>query len=114
MSSFLQNFPNDPSTKEKYGPVLPWPSQISADFLDSNQRLSGKRWFRFDDRETGKLEAVASRAKIVHIDIDSAEFGKNKQPHVLGCGDIKIAQECDYEHRGQETSDVGCPVLQVQ
>ncbi|GAB2251553.1 hypothetical protein Droror1_Dr00004400 [Drosera rotundifolia] len=46
---------------------------------------------RFDDRVTGKLEAFASRAKIVHIDIDSAEIGKNKQPHVSVCVDIKPA-----------------------
>jgi len=46
---------------------------------------------RFDDRVTGKLETFASRAKIVHIDIDSAEIGKNKQPHVSVCGDLKLA-----------------------
>ncbi|MCE3214723.1 hypothetical protein HAX54_053138 [Datura stramonium] len=46
---------------------------------------------RFDDRVTGKLETFASRAKIVHIDIDSAEIGKNKQPHVSICTDIKLA-----------------------
>ncbi|KAL2934395.1 ALS SURA: Acetolactate synthase 1 chloroplastic [Bienertia sinuspersici] len=46
---------------------------------------------RFDDRVTGKLEAFASRAKIVHIDIDSAEIGKNKQPHVSICADMKVA-----------------------
>ncbi|XP_076889729.1 acetolactate synthase 1, chloroplastic-like [Bidens hawaiensis] len=46
---------------------------------------------RFDDRVTGKIESFASRAKIVHIDIDSAELGKNKQPHVSICGDVKIA-----------------------
>ncbi|KAK8510380.1 hypothetical protein V6N13_100406 [Hibiscus sabdariffa] len=46
---------------------------------------------RFDDRVTGKLEAFASRAKIVHIDIDSAEIGKNKQPHVSVCSDVKLA-----------------------
>ncbi|KAK4352614.1 hypothetical protein RND71_028132 [Anisodus tanguticus] len=46
---------------------------------------------RFDDRVTGKLEAFASRAKIVHIDIDSAEIGKNKIPHVSICADIKLA-----------------------
>ncbi|KAL1289221.1 hypothetical protein HN51_057816 [Arachis hypogaea] len=46
---------------------------------------------RFDDRVTGKLEAFASRAKIVHIDIDSAEIGKNKLPHVSVCGDLKLA-----------------------
>ncbi|KAJ8772285.1 hypothetical protein K2173_027462 [Erythroxylum novogranatense] len=31
------------------------------------------------------------RAKIVHIDIDSAEIGKNKQPHVSVCADVKLA-----------------------
>lgn len=46
---------------------------------------------RFDDRVTGKLETFASRAKIVHIDIDSTEIGKNKQPHVSICTDIKLA-----------------------
>ncbi|KAF9618319.1 hypothetical protein IFM89_000954 [Coptis chinensis] len=45
---------------------------------------------RFDDRVTGKIEAFASRAKIVHIDIDSAEIGKNKQPHVSVCADVKM------------------------
>ncbi|XP_028765102.1 acetolactate synthase 3, chloroplastic-like [Neltuma alba] len=48
---------------------------------------------RFDDRVTGKLEAFASRAKIVHIDIDAAEIGKNKLPHVSICADIKVALE---------------------
>ncbi|KAI8543845.1 hypothetical protein RHMOL_Rhmol08G0251100 [Rhododendron molle] len=46
---------------------------------------------RFDDHVTGKLEAFASRAKIVHIDIDSAEIGKNKQPHVSVCAVLKFA-----------------------
>ncbi|KAJ0988802.1 hypothetical protein J5N97_007158 [Dioscorea zingiberensis] len=48
---------------------------------------------RFDDRVTGKLEAFAKRAKIVHIDIDPAEIGKNKQPHVSICADMKVALE---------------------
>ncbi len=37
---------------------------------------------RFDDRVTGKLEAFAQHAKIVHIDIDAAEIGKNKYVNV--------------------------------
>ncbi|MEJ2270699.1 MAG: thiamine pyrophosphate-binding protein [Desulfobulbaceae bacterium] len=32
---------------------------------------------RFDDRVTGKLEEFAPYAKIIHIDIDAAEIGKN-------------------------------------
>ncbi|BFI39660.1 acetolactate synthase I/II/III large subunit [Marchantia polymorpha subsp. ruderalis] len=46
---------------------------------------------RFDDRVTGKLETFASRSSIVHIDIDPAEIGKNKQPHVSMCADVKPA-----------------------
>jgi acetolactate synthase-1/2/3 large subunit len=45
---------------------------------------------RFDDRVTGKLETFAPHAKIVHIDIDPAEIGKNKVVDVPIVGDSKI------------------------
>ena len=32
---------------------------------------------RFDDRVTGKVSAFASRAKIIHVDIDPTQIGKN-------------------------------------
>ena len=32
---------------------------------------------RFDDRITGRLDTFAPHAKIIHIDIDPAEIGKN-------------------------------------
>ena len=44
---------------------------------------------RFDDRVTGKLEAFAARARIVHIDIDPAEINKNKASHITVCADAK-------------------------
>jgi acetolactate synthase I/II/III large subunit len=44
---------------------------------------------RFDDRVTGKLEGFASTAKVIHIDIDPAEVGKNRTPDVPIVGDIK-------------------------
>ena len=44
---------------------------------------------RFDDRVTGKLESFASRARIVHIDIDPAEINKNKASHITVCADAK-------------------------
>ena len=44
---------------------------------------------RFDDRVTGKLDEFASRAKVIHIDIDPAEVGKNRQPQVPIVGDVK-------------------------
>ena len=34
---------------------------------------------RFDDRATGKLETFAPYARVIHIDIDPAEIGKNKK-----------------------------------
>jgi acetolactate synthase-1/2/3 large subunit len=35
---------------------------------------------RFDDRVTGKLDEFASKAKVIHVDIDPAEVGKNRRP----------------------------------
>lgn len=45
---------------------------------------------RFDDRVTGNLNHFASQAKVIHIDIDPAELGKLKQPHVAIQGDAKL------------------------
>ncbi|XPM67657.1 biosynthetic-type acetolactate synthase large subunit [Cyanobacterium sp. IPPAS B-1200] len=44
---------------------------------------------RFDDRVTGKLDEFASRAKVIHIDIDPAEVGKNRRPDVPIVGDVR-------------------------
>ncbi|WP_342438806.1 biosynthetic-type acetolactate synthase large subunit [Paenibacillus sp. FSL L8-0436] len=44
---------------------------------------------RFDDRVTGKLDGFAPKAKIVHIDIDPAEIGKNVSPDIPIVGDVK-------------------------
>ncbi|MEO8476589.1 MAG: acetolactate synthase large subunit [Actinomycetota bacterium] len=44
---------------------------------------------RFDDRVTGKLAGFAPHAKIVHVDIDPAEIGKNRVVDVPIVGDCK-------------------------
>ncbi len=44
---------------------------------------------RFDDRVTGKLSSFAQNAKIIHVDIDPAELGKNRYVDVAINGDLK-------------------------
>ncbi|THV42614.1 acetolactate synthase large subunit [Glycomyces buryatensis] len=46
---------------------------------------------RFDDRVTGKLSSFAPDAKVVHVDIDPAEIGKNREADVPIVGDCKAA-----------------------
>jgi acetolactate synthase-1/2/3 large subunit len=44
---------------------------------------------RFDDRVTGKLDAFAPDATVIHVDIDPAEIGKNRVVEVPIVGDCK-------------------------
>jgi len=46
---------------------------------------------RFDDRVTGKVSEFAKHGTIVHIDIDYAEFNKNKDVHLPILSDVKYA-----------------------
>src|SRR5579859_2490744 len=48
---------------------------------------------RFDDRVTGRLAAFAPHAKIIHVDIDPSEIGKNRAVEVPIVGDVKRVLE---------------------
>ena len=60
---------------------------------------------RFDDRLTGNPKTFAKNAKVVHIDVDPAEIGKNVGPGIPLVGDAKhifkdlLSQELHVEHK---------------
>ena len=61
---------------------------------------------RFDDRVTGKLDEFASRAKVIHIDIDPAEVGKNRAPEVPIVGDVRKVLEQILERAKDADLDI--------
>jgi acetolactate synthase-1/2/3 large subunit len=44
---------------------------------------------RFDDRVTGRLSSFAPHARVIHVDIDPAEIGKNRAADIPIVGDVK-------------------------
>ena len=65
-----------------------------ANFAITESDLLFSIGVRFDDRVTGKTDTFAPHAKIIHIDIDPAEIGKNKRVDVPVVGDVKaVLQE---------------------
>ncbi|HEX8887582.1 MAG TPA: thiamine pyrophosphate-dependent enzyme, partial [Pyrinomonadaceae bacterium] len=60
---------------------------------------------RFDDRVTGKLATFAPRARVIHIDIDPANIGKNRAPELSIAADAREALEAlhaDVKARGEK------------
>jgi acetolactate synthase-1/2/3 large subunit len=60
---------------------------------------------RFDDRVTGKLATFAPQARVIHIDIDPANVGKNRAPDISLIADAQDALkalQAEIESRGPE------------
>ena len=45
---------------------------------------------RFSDRSVGTFEAFEKRLKIIHMDVDPAEIGKNQSAQIAVVGDVKV------------------------
>ena len=58
---------------------------------------------RFDDRVTGKLATFAPQARVIHVDIDPANIGKNVAPSLALAGDVKQALDQFLSLVQQET-----------
>jgi acetolactate synthase-1/2/3 large subunit len=61
---------------------------------------------RFDDRVTGHIAKFAPNAKIIHIDIDPAEIGKNVRVDIPIVGDIKKVLHALLEKIGPKEKHV--------
>jgi len=61
----------------------------SSNYAVSNCDLLIAVGARFSDRVVSRVEKFASKARIIHIDIDPAELGKNVKTHIPICGDVK-------------------------
>jgi len=57
---------------------------------------------RFSDRTTGDVKAFCPDGKIIHIDIDSSEIGKNIRPHIPIVADAKKALQAIYNQLVRE------------
>ena len=62
---------------------------------------------RFDDRVTGALDEFAPNAKIVHIDVDATEIGKNVPVHIPIVGDARLSLEALSRAYEKLEPDVG-------
>jgi acetolactate synthase-1/2/3 large subunit len=61
---------------------------------------------RFDDRITGKIRTFAPQAKVIHIDIDPAEIGKNVHVDLPVVGDVRhVLQSLNPRLEQAEHSD---------
>jgi acetolactate synthase-1/2/3 large subunit len=62
---------------------------------------------RFDDRVTGKLATFAPQAKVIHVDIDPANVGKNRAPDLSMIADARDALAAlQIEVASRESSEI--------
>ncbi|MBN1189886.1 MAG: biosynthetic-type acetolactate synthase large subunit [Dehalococcoidales bacterium] len=82
----IGSFPESHSLS--YG-MLGMHGMVYANWAVDNSDLIIAIGMRMDDRATSKVSEFAPRARIIHIDIDPAEIGKNVRVDVPIVGDIK-------------------------
>ena len=78
-----------PETEEKSLKMLGMHGTAYANYAVQECDLLIAIGSRFDDRVTGKLDKFASKAKIIHIDVDPTSIQKNVKVDLPVVGDVK-------------------------
>ncbi|NLW45529.1 MAG: biosynthetic-type acetolactate synthase large subunit [Syntrophomonadaceae bacterium] len=89
VTTTLMGMGSFPATSHLYLGMLGMHGTRYANYAVSECDLLIAIGARFDDRVTGNLASFAPRARVIHIDIDAAEIGKNVQSHIPIVGDVK-------------------------
>jgi len=69
---------------------------VAANYLVQETDVLLAVGMRFSDRSTGNIKTFCPNGKIIHIDIDASEIGKNIRPHVPIVADAKRALQAIY------------------
>ncbi|MEM1530193.1 MAG: biosynthetic-type acetolactate synthase large subunit [Candidatus Bathyarchaeia archaeon] len=69
---------------------------VAANYMVQDADVLLAVGMRFSDRSTGNIKTFCPNGKIIHIDIDSSEIGKNVRPHIPIVADAKKALQAIY------------------
>lgn len=91
VASTLMGLSAMPSDHPLYMGMVGMHGNIGPNVLTQETDLLISMGMRFSDRITGDLKAYATQAKVIHIDIDQAEIGKNVKTDIGIHADISDA-----------------------
>lgn len=85
---------------------------MHANYAVSNSDLVIGIGLRFDDRIAGNMSHFAKSAKVIHVDVDPAEIGKNRMVDVPIVADVKnvlqtFLANLKTEHSGKWIEQIG-------
>ena len=89
----LHGLSSIPNAHKNYVGMLGMHGNLAPNVMTNKADVLIGLGLRFDDRVTGKLDKYARQAKIIHVDIDPAEIGKNVDVEIPIVGDVKSVLE---------------------
>ena len=93
VAATLMGLGSFPADHESFVGMLGMHGTAVANYTMSHADLIIGLGVRFDDRATGAVDKFAPNAKVIHIDIDPAEIGKNVRVNLPIVGDVKLILE---------------------